>query len=60
VALILNLTLPHDIEDDTEKITETDAQDSSIAAFAGRDADIENMGKDMTEVDELKAGEIEA
>ena len=59
MALILNLTLPYDIEDDTEKIIETDAQDPSIAAFTGRDADIENIGKDVPEVVELKVGEIE-
>jgi hypothetical protein len=59
VALILNLSLPYDIEDDNETTTAVDSQDPSIATFTRRDAGIENVAKDIPEVEELKVGEIE-
>jgi hypothetical protein len=57
--MILNLSLPYDIEDDSETTTAVDSQGPSIATFTRRDADIENVSKDMTEVEELKISEIE-
>ena len=58
--MILNLSLPYDIEDDSETITTVDSQDPSITAFTRHDAGIENAAKDMPEVEESKVGEIEA
>jgi hypothetical protein len=57
--MILNLSLPYDIEDDSETTTVVDSQDSSIATFARRDAGIENVAKEMPDVEESKVGEIE-
>lgn len=56
MALILNLSLPYDIEDDTTTITETDSQDPT---FTGRDAGIANIAKNMDEMEESKVGEVE-
>jgi hypothetical protein len=57
--MILNLSLPYDIEDDSATIAAIDSQDPSIATSTRRDAGIENMAKDMPEVEESKVGEIE-
>jgi len=57
--MILNLSLPYDIEDDSETTTVVDSQDPSIATFTRRDAGIENVAKEMPEVEESKVGEIE-
>jgi hypothetical protein len=57
--MILNLSLPYDIEDDSKTITAVDSHDPSIATFTRRDTGIENLAKDMPEVEESKIGEIE-
>jgi hypothetical protein len=57
--MILNLSLPYDIEDESETAIAIDSQDPSIATFTRRDAGIENVAKGMPEVEELKVGEIE-
>jgi hypothetical protein len=56
VALILNLSLPYDIEDDSAILAETDSREPT---FAGRVADIENGAKDMPEVAVEKVMEVD-
>jgi hypothetical protein len=55
VALILNLSLPYDIEDDTEVIAETDAR---VATFTGGDEEIA-MSKEVPDVAEKKVDELD-
>jgi hypothetical protein len=55
VALILNLSLPYDIEDDTEVIAETDGQ----VTFTGGNGDIETISKGVPETAEKKVDELE-
>jgi len=43
VAVILNLSLPYDIEEDVEAITETDAHDPAITGSSSREGDVENL-----------------
>jgi len=56
VALILNLSLPYDIEDDTEIIAETEAQ---VATFAGGDEEISSMSKEVPGIAEKKVDELD-
>jgi hypothetical protein len=56
VALILNLSLPYDVEDDSEVIPETDGQ---VATFTS-EADVENISKGVPDIGEKKVDELEA
>jgi hypothetical protein len=56
VALILNLSLPYDIEDDTEVIAETDGR---VATFADQNGDIENVTKAVPEIGEKKVDDLD-
>ena len=56
VALLLNLSLPYDVEDDTEVLAETDAQ---VATFTEHNAEI-GMSKEIPEVGEKKVDDLEA
>jgi hypothetical protein len=55
VALILNLSLPYDIEDDVEVIAETDGQ---VATFSGENGDIEYASKAVPDVGEKKVDDL--
>lgn len=55
VALILNLSLPYDIEDDAEVIAETDGH---VANFTAHE-DVEHMAKGVPEVGEKKVEELD-
>jgi hypothetical protein len=50
VALILNLSLPYDIEDDTEVMAETDAQGATVNG----DHEEIAMSKEVSDVAEKK------
>jgi hypothetical protein len=54
VALILNLSLPYDVEDDTEAISATDAQ---VATFTEHDTGAE-MSKQTPEVAEKNVEDL--
>jgi hypothetical protein len=56
VALILNLSLPYDIEDDTEIIAETDGQ---IATLTGHSGGVGNIAKGVSEVGEKNVDGLE-
>jgi hypothetical protein len=55
VALILNLSLPYNIEDDTKAFTETDAH---LATFAGSNPEI-GSSKEVADVEEKKIDELD-
>ena len=54
VALLLNLSLPYDIENDTEVIRETDDQ---VATFMEQDTGV-GMSKETAEVGEKKVDDL--
>jgi hypothetical protein len=56
VALILNLSLPYDIEDDTEVIAETEAH---VATFTGSADEEIAISKEVPGVAEKKIDELD-